>query len=47
MGMESSQPAAETQTLHGGFEEGAADRVEHHVGAAPVGELEHILVEAA
>jgi hypothetical protein len=45
MGMEASQPPAETKALDGGLEGRAADRVEHHVGAAPIGELEHGLAE--
>jgi hypothetical protein len=45
MGMDASQPAAETKALDGGLEERAADRVQHHVGAATIGELEHGLAE--
>ena len=36
---------AETQAPDSGLEQFAADRVEHHVSTAPVGELEHRLAQ--
>src|SRR5262245_13710948 len=47
MGMKPCQPAAEAEALYSRLEEPAAGRIEHHVGATPIGEFEYRLVEVA